>query len=301
MMSDEPLTAEAVLASSREEADELLERLERKVPVRPGIAELPAKGFTEALVFGDTHGDWRSTLELRKAFLHADGNPRCLVGLGDYVDRPPVDCGPGSVVNALILLDLAARYPDRVFLVQGNHETVRRIPVLPHSLPEEVDELWGPQEDRYTRLSALLERGPFAATSSNGAYLAHAGFPRGPLPAAWRRAFEDVDESHLIDLVWSDCDATRHPHGVTEPWGARALTEFLTSAEHSFFLRGHDPDLTGKSLYGGRCLTLHTTRFYERYGGVLMAHLPLVRTLTNVDDLRVEHLSTEGHRFPSVE
>jgi hypothetical protein len=301
MMSDEPLTAEAVLASSREEADELLDRLERKVPVRPGIAELPAKGFGEALVFGDTHGDWRSTLEVRHAFLHSDGRPRCLVGLGDYVDRPPADCGPGSVVNSLLLLDLAARYPDRVFLVQGNHETERRVPVLPHSLPEEVDELWGPQADRYTRLSALLERGPLAATSSNGVYLAHAGFPSGHLPAAWRRAFDDVDEARLLELVWSDADATRHPHGISGPWGSRELTEFLGTSGLSVFLRGHDADLTGKPLYNGRCLTLHTTRFYERYGGVLLAHLPLDRPVVNVDDLRVEHLATEGRRFPSVE
>jgi Calcineurin-like phosphoesterase len=300
-MSEGPLTAEAILISSPEEADEILDRLERKVPVRSGIAELPDRGFSEALVIGDTHGDWRTTLEVRKAFLRPNGGPRCLVGLGDYIDRPPVDCGPGSVVNALLLLDLAARYPDRVFLVQGNHETIRRIPALPHSLPEEVDELWGPQVDRYTRLMALLERGPLAAMSPNGAYLAHAGFLRGPLPAAWRRAFDEVSESQLIDLVWSDCDATRSLHGVSDLWTAADLTDFFSKTGFTIFLRGHDADLTGRPLYGGRCLTLHTTRFYERYGGVLQAHLPLDRAVDSVADLRVEHLATEGHRFPPME
>ncbi len=300
-MADETLTPEAVLASSPEEADEFLERLERKVPVRPGITDLPAKGFSEALVFGDTHGDWRTTLEVRRAFLRADGGPRCLVGLGDYVDRPPPDCGPGSVVNALLLLDLAARYPDRVFLLQGNHETVRRIPVLPHALPEEVDELWGPQADRYTRLVALLERGSYAATSPNGAYFAHAGFPRGPLLPSWRRAFEEVDETRLIELVWVDCDASHARHGVSESWGAKDLTAFLSRSGLSVFIRGHEPELAGKSLYDGRCLNLHTTRVYERYGGVLLAHLPLDRLISTVADVRVEHLSTEGRRFPTLD
>lgn len=299
-MIGDVLTPEAVLASSPEEADALLDRLERQVPVRPGVADLPAKGFAEALVFGDTHGDWRTTLEVRRTFLRSDGGPRCLVGLGDYVDRPPTDCGPGSVVNALLLLDLAARYPDRVFLIQGNHETMRRIPAFPHSLPEEVDELWGPKVDRYTRLVALLERGPYAAVCSNGVYFAHAGFPRGPLPASWHRAFEEVDEARLIELVWADCDASNARHGVSEPWGAEELTAFLARTGLSVVLRGHEPELTGRSLYGGRCLSLHTTRIYERYGGVLLAHLALDRPVTSVADLRVEHVDTEGRHFSPV-
>jgi hypothetical protein len=288
-----------ILELTPEGADELLDRLERAVPVRPGFVDLPAKGFSEAIVFGDTHGDWRSTLEVERAFLPTDGTPRCLVGLGDYIDRPPADCETGSVVNALVLLGLVARYPDRVFLIQGNHETSRRIPVLPHSLEEEVDERWGPQADRYTRLTALLERGPFAAGTVNGTYLAHAGFPRGPLPTSWRHAFDDIDEPRLIDLVWTECDATRNRRGVAPAWDTAELTQFLSKTGFSIFLRGHDPDLAGRPTYDGRCLTLHTTRVFERYGGVLAAHVPLEGTLRSVADLRVDHLATEGRLFPS--
>ena len=300
-MVDASLSPESVLAASPEDADKLLARLERGVPVRPGLAEVPARGFSEALVIGDTHGDWRSTLEVRDAFLRADGSSRVLVGLGDYVDRVPSDAGPGSVVNALLLLDLAARFPDRVFLVQGNHETSRRIPVVPSSLAEEVDELWGPAADRYARLAGLLERGPLAAATANGVYLAHAGFPRGPLPAAWRRAFEDVDEDRLVDIVWNDCDVSHMHRGVAQPWGDADLTRFLRATGLSVFVRGHEPVLTGRSLYGGRCLTLHTTRIFERYGGVLLARVPLDRPVRTVADLRVEHLATEGQSYPPLD
>jgi hypothetical protein len=299
-MTDDIATPEEILASSPEEADRFLDFLERKVPVRPGFVELPPKGFAEALVFGDTHGDWRSTVEVEQRFLRSEGAPRCLVGLGDYIDRPPTDCAAGSVVNALLLLRLAARYPDRVFLLQGNHETTRRIPVLPHSLAEEVDDLWGPLAERYTRIVALLERGPLAAASASGAYFAHAGFPRGPLPASWRRAFEDVDDSQLIELVWAECDASRVRRGVTDAWGGDDLSRFFASSGLSVFLRGHDPDVMGRPLYGARCLTLHTSRIYERYGGVLVAYVPLDRPLGSVSDVRVEHLATEGHRFPAA-
>jgi hypothetical protein len=297
-MMDAFPTPEEILELSSEEADQLLERLERAVPVHSGFVDLPAKGFREAIVFGDTHGDWRSTLEIERAFLEPDGGPRYLVGLGDYVDRPPSDCETGSVVNALLLLGLAARFPDRVVLLQGNHETTRRIGAVPHSLDAEVDERWGPQADRYTRLLGLLERGPLAGATASGVYLAHAGFPRGPLPASWRRLFEEVDEAQLIDLVWAECDATRNRRGVAPAWTGEELNGFLSKTGLSVFLRGHDPDLVGRPLYNGRCLTLHTTRIYERYGGVVVAHVPLETAVRTVADLSVEHLASEGRRFP---
>ncbi|MGI0071404.1 MAG: metallophosphoesterase [Thermoplasmata archaeon] len=288
---------EEVLDLSPEDADRLLDRLERSVPVHPELLDLPPRGFTEAIAFGDSHGDWRSTLEVVRAFLEPEGGPRCLVGLGDYVDRPPDDCENGSVVNALLLLGLAAQFPDRVFLIQGNHETARRIPVSPSSLDEEVDDLWGPQQDRFTRLAALLERGPLAAASANGVYFAHAGFPQTALPVSWRQGFRDPDERRLAEIVWAECAASHIRRGGVEAWGPQALRSFLTSTGLSLFVRGHDPDLTGASLYGGRCLTLHTTRIYERYGGVLLARVPLDRPVASVADLVVVHLPSEGRHY----
>ncbi|HTW39369.1 MAG TPA: metallophosphoesterase [Thermoplasmata archaeon] len=296
-MPDDLPTAGEIRALRPPDVDRLLDSLERTVPVRPGFVELPDRGFDEAIVFGDTHGDWRTSLEAERLFLAPTGGPRCLVGLGDYVDRPPADCPDGSVVNAVRLLALTAKYPERVFLLQGNHETVRRIPARPHSLDREVAELWGPDPTRYQRLLSLLERGPLAAASSSGAYFAHAGFPRGDLPAAWRRVFDDVEEARLLDLVWSDPEATRHPHGAAPPWNAQELTAFLARSGLRVFVRGHDPDLVGRPLYAGRCLTLHTTRVYERYGGVIVARVPLTTPVRTVLDLSVEHLATEGRKY----
>jgi hypothetical protein len=297
-MSEELPSAEELLALSPAGADDLLQRLEAGVPVRPGFVDLPTRGFREAIVFGDTHGDWRTSLEVEHRFLEESGGPRCVVGLGDYVDRPPPDCPGGSVVNAVRWLALTARFPDRVFLLQGNHETVDRILARPHSLDRELDELWGPSPERYRRLVALLERGPLAAGTSTGVYLAHAGFPRGGLSATWRRGFEDVDEARLIDLVWSDPEASRRPHGADRPWDGTELRTFLDLTGFTVFLRGHDPDLMGRPLYDGRCLTLHTTRVYERYGGIIVARVPLDRPVRTVLDLAVEHLPTEGRKFP---
>jgi len=283
-----------LLQLSSAEADEWLDDLERRVPVRPPLVAIPPGIAEEAIVFGDTHGDWRSSEEVVSRY--REGN-RFLVGLGDYIDRAPDDCGAGSVVNALYLLGLAAEAPGRVYLIQGNHELVRRIPAMPHNLPDEVDELWGPDSTRYDRLLGLFERGPLAVTTSNGAYLAHAGFPRGKLPEPWTEAFVSPNDERLAEITWAECDASRIRRGAALPWGGRDLDRFLDATGLRLIVRGHDPDVTGRPLYGGRCLTLHTSRIYEQYGGVIVARLPLRAPLRTVADLTVEHLPTERRSF----
>ena len=276
---------EAILALDDAGADRLLERLERHVPVRPALATLPGAPVREAVVFGDTHGDWRSTAAPVARFLEAPFE-RCLVGLGDYIDRAPEDLEGGSVANALWLLALAARYPDRVFLIAGNHDLSRRVPALPHDLPEEVDQLWGPDPTRYYRMLGLLERGPLAILSGDGVYLAHAGFPRGA-PADWRERIADGSEETLLDLTWSDCAASRLDRGLAIPFEEPELRRFLERAGCTVFLRGHDPPLNGRPLYHGSLLTVHTTRRYARFGGVIYVQFALDRPVASTDDFLV--------------
>lgn len=294
-MSGPPiLTPHAILDLGPEAADRLLDELERAVPVHPPLLSL--SHGEEALVFGDSHGDWPSILELHRLW-SGSGPGTLLVGLGDYVDRSPTDCPDGSVANALYLLSLAARHPDRVFLLQGNHETTRRIPVVPHTLAEEVDDLWGPLEERYQRLAGLLERGPLAAHTPSGVYLAHAGFPRETAGDSWTGAFDGPDDDRLAEIVWAECDASRTRRGGAPAWRADDLDRFLRAAGLRTMLRGHDPDVAGRPLYGDRCLTLHTTRIYERFAGVIVAFVPLRADVPSVRSLRIVHLASEGRSF----
>jgi hypothetical protein len=291
-----PASPEAILRLTPAGADRLLDELEATVPTRPPFVQLPRRTGGVAVVFGDSHGDWRSTLEVVRTF-DAGGPSSVLVGLGDYVDRSPPDLPCGSVANALFLLGLAARHPESVYLLQGNHETTRRIGAYPHTLPTEVEQLW-PGSERYDRLLGLLERGPLAATLPCGAYLAHAGFPRGDLGATWTDALARPGDERLLELVWAECDASDARRGAVAPWGERDLDRFLAASGLLTVWRGHDPDLVGRALYGGRVMTLHTTRIYERYGGVLVALLPLDRSLARVEDAEVRHLATEGRGAP---
>ena len=282
-----------ILALEPEGADELLARLESTVPFFPPLLELGPSKLREAIVFGDSHGDWKTIRVVARRFLDAPSE-RCLIGLGDYVDRAPDDCEEGSVANALYLLQLSAEYPGHVYLIQGNHETHRRIAVLPHDLPEEVDLLWGPEESRYVRLLALLERGPLALLTGNGAYLAHGGFPLTPGVGSLASEFESADDERFLEIVWGECAAAPGHRGIVRPFDERDLQTFFHRSGARIFLRGHDPELAGRVVYSGRCLTLHTTRVYERFGGLLVAHVPLDRPIESVRDLVVERIAMGG-------
>ncbi|KAJ1371658.1 hypothetical protein KIN20_033644 [Parelaphostrongylus tenuis] len=70
-----------------------------------------------AFVVGDLHGQ---LVDLRK-IIERCGDPsrNTYVFLGDYVDR-----GTQGLELAILLFAYQIRYPDRVFLLRGNHEDV---------------------------------------------------------------------------------------------------------------------------------------------------------------------------------
>lgn len=74
------------------------------------------------IVVGDIHADLGALEYSVRKFLEANGEKNILF-LGDYVDRGRgAPGGPNSVKNAAILLKLKTMFPDKVFLLRGNHE-----------------------------------------------------------------------------------------------------------------------------------------------------------------------------------
>ncbi len=68
------------------------------------------------VVVGDTHGQFHDLLEIFKISGHApDTN---YLFLGDYVDR-----GYYSVETVCMVIALKVRYPSRIVMIRGNHES----------------------------------------------------------------------------------------------------------------------------------------------------------------------------------
>jgi hypothetical protein len=287
--SEEFLPPAAIARLEPEEADALLDRLEARVPTHPTLLPIPSAD-APALVFGDTHGDLPSVEAVLEEW-HQGPTDQILIGLGDYVDRTPPDVPNGSVLNALYLLQWAARFPERVILLTGNHELARQIPVVPSDLPAEIDDLWGPGIERQLRIAHLLERGPLAAYTESGVFLAHAGFPRRRPRGDWTKAFDRPSEETVAEVVWADCGASESRRRVVRAFTEADLDRFLADSSLVGLLRGHDPDLTGRRVFHDRCLTLHTTRYFAEYGGVLAARVPLGARLASLADVALVPLT----------
>lgn len=262
---------------------EFLDRWEGRIPART-LVDIPEIPEGEALVLGDSHGDWPTVQMLVGRFLDGPEARDRWIALGDYVDRTPDRLPQGSVRNALYVLSLRATFPDRVVLLRGNHETQRQIPGDMHSLRDEAKELWGSPEVA-ERIQDLFDRLPLAAVTESGVYLAHAGYPMDP-QRNWRTELASSTERVLFEAVWNDVEmspAYGHRGIDQEPIRQANLESFLSRAGCSVFLRGHDPDMAGKILFGGRVLTVHGARVFEG-AGLTVASVPLggpIRRLTN--------------------
>ena len=72
----------------------------------------------KATIIGDVHGQFYDLHDILKRFYNADDPDAKLLFLGDYVDR-----GAWGTEIVLLLFTLKIKYPDRIFLLRGNHES----------------------------------------------------------------------------------------------------------------------------------------------------------------------------------
>ena len=78
----------------------------------------------EKIIFvGDTHGDWEASKKIINDYLSLNNK---IVFLGDYVDR-----GEKSKENLDFLLEIKTKYPNQIYLLQGNHEGHRILKFSP--------------------------------------------------------------------------------------------------------------------------------------------------------------------------
>lgn len=110
---------------------------------------------TPIAVVGDIHGQYHDLLEIFRV-LGLPPNTNYLF-LGDYVDR-----GYYSVETILLLIALKLRYPDRVFLIRGNHEL--RTITTNYGFYTEVLNKYGGCADVWAYITDLFDYLPLAAT-----------------------------------------------------------------------------------------------------------------------------------------
>lgn len=192
---------------------------------------------TPVTVCGDIHGQFHDLMELFKIA----GQPPDVnyLFLGDYVDR-----GYYSVECVCLLLAFKIRYPERITLLRGNHET--RAITQVYGFYDECFRKYG-NANIWKNLTDVFDYLPLTSVIQNELFCLHGGLsPRLTTLDAIRqleRIQEVPHEGPMCDLLWSDPDDTTgwgpSPRGAGFIFGKDVSHEFTHSNSLKMIVRAH--------------------------------------------------------------
>lgn len=232
---------------------------------------------------GDTHGDFNTTKAIVKRFFDYD----YLVFLGDYIDREPVKWG--SILNITYLLIMKCCFPEKIVLLKGNHECNYLIPCHPYEFEREIIQRFG-SSDLHERFVEVFSLMPLMILS-NKIFAAHGGILKGA-DLKLLKKIDKNDAAALEFLVWSDPAISLTNRGTGDRFDETDLFRFLDEIQANVFIRGHDYNTLGFSIYGDRCLTIFSSCGYKDMGngGILVARAE--KEISRMKDLFVEDFSS---------
>ena len=210
-------SVEDTFALSADEVIALCDAAQEVLEAEPTLLQLSAP----IKVFGDIHGQFADLMRLFDQF----GSPSREAGdinvvdylfLGDYVDR-----GKHSLEVMCLLLALKVQFPQRVFLVRGNHESPE-VNARDGFLHECVQRLGGRPAGvaAWRRFNLLFEWLPMGALVNSVILGVHGGIGKyvespqqiAELPRPLRMGGPHAQL--LMDLLWSDPTSSDEVLGV---------------------------------------------------------------------------------------
>ncbi|KAK8119202.1 serine/threonine-protein phosphatase PP2A catalytic subunit [Apiospora kogelbergensis] len=200
------LLAESVIEAICAKTKELLMRESNVVHVKAPVT-----------VVGDIHGQFYDLIEIFKiGGWCPDTN---YLFLGDYVDR-----GMFSVETISLLVCLKLRYPDRVHLIRGNHES--RGVTQSYGFYTECSRKYG-NASVWHYFTDMFDFLTLSVVINDQIFCVH-----------------DPHEGPMADLVWSDPDPEKDefslsPRGAGYTFGAKVVKKFLAVNGMSHILRAH--------------------------------------------------------------
>ncbi|KAK4085674.1 uncharacterized protein Triagg1_664 [Trichoderma aggressivum f. europaeum] len=275
------LLAESVIEAVCAKTKELLMRESNVVHVKAPIT-----------VVGDIHGQFYDLIEIFRiggycpdtnylflvhVHVHAHTHPvacplaRGICGVdsleipaGDYVDR-----GMFSVETISLLVCLKLRYPERVHLIRGNHES--RGVTQSYGFYTECSRKYG-NANVWHYFTDMFDFLTLSVVIDNQIFCVHGGLS----PSIHSidqikiidRFREIPHEGPMADLVWSDPDPDRDefslsPRGAGYTFGAQVVKKFLAVNNMSHILRAHQLCQEGfQVLYDDRLSTVWSAPNY---------------------------------------
>ena len=223
------------------------------------IIELPEKG--KLIVSGDLHGH-RKNYQKIIAFADLENNPDTHLILQEILHGGIKDEKGGCLSFQLFfeILDLKTRFPDRVHMIMGNHDTaiitdsdvMKAGREMNEALKNALKRCFG--EDFQTVNDAIKEyllSQPLAAKTAKGIWVSHS------LPAD--RYISDFDLDVFDTELFPD-DLLRPEPAYLLTWGRRhsdeKLTEFADALGVNIFILGHQKHEKGAKQAGKNAIIL---------------------------------------------
>lgn len=212
-------------------------------------------------VCGDVHGQYYDLMELFKiGGMPPDTN---YLFMGDFVDR-----GFHSVETFSLMLCLRIRYPGKVTLLRGNHES-RQITQV-YGFYDECLRKYGTSEV-WKMFTDLFDYLPLAAIINDMFFCCHGGL--SPTISTIdqiqqiNRRVEVPHEGSMCDLLWSDPDERQgfgtSPRGAGFTFGKDVTVQFNRTNGLSMVCRAHQLAMNGYNYnHDKECLTIFSAPNY---------------------------------------
>ncbi|CAA95811.2 Serine/threonine-protein phosphatase [Caenorhabditis elegans] len=183
--------------------------------------------------------------------------------LGDYVDR-----GPYSIEVVLMLFAMHLRWPDRVTLLRGNHES--RPVNRQYGFYGECVRRYS--ERIYEVFQLAFNAMPLTAIVNKRIMCMHGGISEELFDLkqldALKRPIDTPDIGIIADLTWADpeCEIDYYkesPRGAGKIFGAKAVDEFCKHFQLDLIVRAHQVVQDGYEFFADRKLvTIFSAPFY---------------------------------------
>lgn len=202
----------------------------------------------EMFIFGDLHGNIRDLLRL----ISSAGIDKKFLFLGDYVDR-----GEFSIEVISLLFALVIEFPNRVFMIRGNHE-FESVNSQYGFWNEVNDVLKG--RDLYDAANDAFSYLPLAAIINSSLFCVHGGLSPSlkkieQIELLERPIIDYKNCKLLEDIMWSDpsrdiSEFTTSYRGYGCIFGVIALKDFLVQNNVAKLIRAHQCVKKGIEIFG---------------------------------------------------
>jgi len=229
-------------------------------------------------ICGDIHGQFYDLIELFR--IGGEIPDTNYLFLGDFVDR-----GYNSVETFLLLLALKVRYPQRVTLLRGNHES-RQITQV-YGFYDECLRKYG-SSNVWKYCTEIFDLLILAAVIDNKVFCVHGGLtPKIQTIGEIRninRVQEIPHDGPMCDLLWSDPeeidDWENNPRGAGVIFGVKQVDKFLKDNNIDNIVRAHQLIMEGYKLhFDSKVITIWSAPNYCYRCGNVAAILELDENL----------------------